>query len=140
MSLFLNRFGGIVSLQNARRGELEIEVNGRIHEPSKLLQDFATISAMDQDDQEINGKMLSQQIQTFNSEKGKINHFMELLPCDKKYCPLHLFTEHDTSNHFKYWILNDINHQNDLIETMRIFSMYSLSRKIMSFTSLIFDQ
>ena len=76
----------IVNLQNSENGgKLDIKVNGRTYEPFKVIQEFAALSAMDNDDQEINESMTKQQIKQYESEKHAINKHINELSEKQKY-------------------------------------------------------
>ena len=99
------------------------------------MKDFLTISDFDnQKGQYSNTKSLNEQMSVFTSEKQTFNQYFTSLPHRTKHQPLHQFSANDIANHIKYWILNDINYEKNLKETMNAFINNSVSGKIMQFT------
>ena len=83
-----------------------------------VLQQFATISALESDDQELNEKMINKQMEIFRNERSNINKVIQELSSEKRDNPLHLLDEKDVMNTIKHWIYNDINYEKYLIDTM----------------------
>ena len=69
-------------------------------EPLKISQQFAMLSSHNNADEEINDKMMAQQLQSYESERQSMNQLV--FSDDKKFVPLHAFTSKDVANHIKH--------------------------------------